>query len=271
MADSTILNLDLQTTGANAGTWGSKTNDNLEKIENAIKGYTSVAITGTSQALTVASGGTGDQQSRAVLNLTGTLGGATALTCEANPNWYVIKDSTTRAGNSLTFGPSGGTAVTLTSGCLHFIYTDGTTAYHIPENLPNMTLTGTLTVGSDVSLNGGTFVFNEAGADRDARFEGDTDTTLLQTDASTNRVGVGVAAPSAKLHVNQSSATGSQPVLELEQLDQDYAFTNFVGTSASDSSKSLSSSTASAGSKAGAIRVRINGTERWIRFYDSAV
>ena len=35
MADSTILNLDLQTTGANAGTWGSKTNDNLEKIENA--------------------------------------------------------------------------------------------------------------------------------------------------------------------------------------------------------------------------------------------
>jgi hypothetical protein len=73
MADSTILNLDLQTTGANAGTWGSKTNDNLEKIENAIKGYASVSITGTSQALTVASGGTGDQQSRAILNLTGTL------------------------------------------------------------------------------------------------------------------------------------------------------------------------------------------------------
>ena len=37
MADSTILNLDLQTTGANAGTWGSKTNDNLEKIENDLK------------------------------------------------------------------------------------------------------------------------------------------------------------------------------------------------------------------------------------------
>ena len=103
MADSTILNLDLQTTGANAGTWGSKTNDNLEKIENAIKGYASVAITGTSQALTVASGGTGDQQSRAVLNLTGTLAGSTALTCEANPNWYIIKDATTRAGHALTF------------------------------------------------------------------------------------------------------------------------------------------------------------------------
>ena len=131
--------------------------------------------------------------------------------------------------------------MTLTNTCLHFIYTDGTTAYHIPENLPNMSLSGTLNVAGDVSLDGGSFVFNQAGADRDAVFEGDTDTTLLQTDASTDRVGVGIAAPSAKLHVRQSSATGSQPVLELEQLDQDYAFTNFVGTSASDSSKSLSS------------------------------
>ena len=47
MADSTLLNLDLQATGANAGTWGSKTNDNLEKIENAIKGYTTVSVTGS--------------------------------------------------------------------------------------------------------------------------------------------------------------------------------------------------------------------------------
>ena len=74
-----------------------------------------------------------------------------------------------------------------------------------------------------------------------------------------------------KLHVKQSSATGAQPVIEIEQLDQDYAFINYVGTSAADGTKSLSSSSATAGSKAGAIRVRINGTERWIRFYDSAV
>ena len=271
MADSTILNLDLQTTGANAGTWGSKTNDNLEKIENAIKGYTSVAITGTSQALTVASGGTGDQQSRAVLNLTGTLGGATALTCEANPNWYVIKDSTTRAGNSLTFGPSGGTAVTLTSGCLHFIYTDGSVAYHIPENLPNLTLSGTLNVAGDVSLDGGAFVFNQAGADKDAIFEGDTDTTLLQTDASTDRVGVGIGSPTGKLHVRQASATGAEPVIKLEQLDQDYAFTDYVGTAAGDATKSISTSTASDSAKYGAVRVKINGTDKWIRIYDGPI
>lgn len=59
-----------------------------------------------------------------------------------------------------------------------------------------------LTATANVSFDGGTFVFNEAGADKDARFEGDTDANLLFTDASTDRVGVGTATPSVKLDVN---------------------------------------------------------------------
>jgi len=57
----------------------------------------------------------------------------------------------------------------------------------------------------------GTFVHNDAGADKDARFEGDTDQNLLFTDASTDRVGVGTSAPVAKFQVNGSFAT-SAPV-----------------------------------------------------------
>ena len=53
---------------------------------------------------------------------------------------------------------------------------------------------------------GGTFVHNEAGADKDARFEGDTDQNLLFTDASTDRVGVGTSTPVAKFQVNGSFA-----------------------------------------------------------------
>lgn len=49
-----------------------------------------------------------------------------------------------------------------------------------------------------VSFNGGAFVFNESGADRDARFEGDTNTALLFTDASTDRVGFNTSTPQAK-------------------------------------------------------------------------
>lgn len=48
---------------------------------------------------------------------------------------------------------------------------------------------------------GGGFVFNENAADVDTRIEGDTDANLFFTDASTDRVGIGIATPLAKLHV----------------------------------------------------------------------
>jgi hypothetical protein len=44
-------------------------------------------------------------------------------------------------------------------------------------------------------------VFNESGADKDFRAEGDTDANLLFLDASTDRMGVGTATPGAKLDV----------------------------------------------------------------------
>lgn len=57
-----------------------------------------------------------------------------------------------------------------------------------------------LTVNGDSSLDGAVVV-NETGADKDVRVEGDTDINLLRTDASTDRVGVGIAAPETKFHV----------------------------------------------------------------------
>jgi hypothetical protein len=47
-------------------------------------------------------------------------------------------------------------------------------------------------------------------------------------------------------------------------------FTNFTGTSGAASANSLSSSTASAAAKTGAIRVQINGVDAWIRVYATA-
>jgi hypothetical protein len=49
-------------------------------------------------------------------------------------------------------------------------------------------------------------VFNDAGADVDQRIEGDTDANLVFVDASTDRVGIGTATPTAKLQVNGSFA-----------------------------------------------------------------
>lgn len=47
----------------------------------------------------------------------------------------------------------------------------------------------------------GAAVFNEAGADKDFRIEGDTDANLFFVDASTDRIGIGTNTPSVKFDV----------------------------------------------------------------------
>jgi len=60
----------------------------------------------------------------------------------------------------------------------------------------------TITATGDISFNGGDFVFNESGASKDFRVEGDSDANLLLADGSADRVGIGLATPLAKLDVN---------------------------------------------------------------------
>ena len=56
--------------------------------------------------------------------------------------------------------------------------------------------------GDQITFSGtGAAVFNEAGNDADHRMEGDTDANLFFLDASTDRIGIGNAAPGSKLHV----------------------------------------------------------------------
>lgn len=73
------------------------------------------------------------------------------------------------------------------------------------------------------------------------------------------------------VQVDQASTSGAVPVLVLDQGDIDDTFVNYIGTSAADSTRSISSSTAEAAAKFGAFRVEINGTTKWVRVYDSAV
>jgi hypothetical protein len=58
-----------------------------------------------------------------------------------------------------------------------------------------------------VELNSTGVVINENGGNYDFRIEGDTDTNLFFTDASTDRVGIGTTSPSYKLHVADSGSS----------------------------------------------------------------
>lgn len=66
-------------------------------------------------------------------------------------------------------------------------------------------------------------VWNDAGADIDQRMEGDTDVNLFYLDASTNRIGIGTATPTAKLQVNGSFATGAPVVVTADYTVADTA------------------------------------------------
>lgn len=55
---------------------------------------------------------------------------------------------------------------------------------------------------------GGAVVFNENGADADFRIEGDTEINTFYLDASADAVGIGIATPSARLHVLGNSSSG---------------------------------------------------------------
>ena len=330
---SSTLNLELQASGENSGTWGTITNNNLQKIESAAKGYVSVAIASTNDTLTATDGSTTDEQSNAIIKLTGTLSGATTMSCEAVETWYIVDDATTHSGNNLTFKPSGGTGVNLVQGAKHILYSDGSTMFDVLNDAGNITANGTLTVAGNVSLDGGSFVFNESSADLDFRIEGNGDANLFFTDAGNDRVGIKTNSPSTELHVvggvkatgnidfdgggftfndsggsldfraetntlthaffidgsadkvgfgtssptsgfvtiDQASSSGAIAVLTLDQGDDDQEFIRFDGTSASDGSKSISSSTDTGGSKVGAIRINVNGTDRFIRIYDTAI
>ena len=115
---SSSLNLELQTTGENSGSWGTKTNNNLQKLESAIKGYVSVAVASTSDSLTASDGGTGDEQSNAIIKLTGTLSGNSTIQCEAVESWYIV-DRATSGSYTLGFKPAGGTAASLVASSKH--------------------------------------------------------------------------------------------------------------------------------------------------------
>jgi hypothetical protein len=198
---TSTLNLELQASGENSGTWGTITNNNLTKLESAVKGYVSVAIASTSDSLTATDGTTADETSNAIIKLTGTLTGNTTMQCEAVENWYIVDNAATMGTYTLGFKPASGTATNLVAGSKHLLYTDGSTMFDVLDDAGNITANGTLDVAGNVNFNGGTFIYNEAGADLDARFEGAGDANLLYLDAGNDRVGIKTNSPSTELHV----------------------------------------------------------------------
>ena len=112
----TPLGVELQATGENAGTWGTKTNTNLQVIEQISGGFTQQALTsGGTVALTSSDGGTGDVLAHRIIEFTGSLSGNAVVTIPLDvQNFYLLRNSssgaytvqfkyTSGSGSSVTF------------------------------------------------------------------------------------------------------------------------------------------------------------------------
>ena len=179
-------------------------------MESAVKGYVSVAIASTTDSLTATDGTTADEQSNAIIKLTGTLTGNTTMQCEAVENWYIVDNATTMGTYTLGFKPAGGTATNLVASSKHILYSDGSEMFDVLKDAGDIKANGTLTVSGNTSLDGGTLVYNTSEADLDARFAGSSEANLLYLDAGNDRIGIGTASPSTELHVvGAVKATGA--------------------------------------------------------------
>ena len=127
---STDLKIELMVTGENAGTWGDKTNDNLNVIQQAIAGYGEQSIAGSAQttALTIANSPTLSVARNIVIKLTGTITGNQIVTV---PNGiektWIVSNGTTGA-FTVEFKTVSGTGTTwsTTDKGIKILYSDGT-------------------------------------------------------------------------------------------------------------------------------------------------
>ena len=96
----TPLGIELQATGENAGTWGTKTNTNLQIIEQISGGFTQQSIAGGAQTttLSVSDGSTGAVLSHRMIEFTGTITGNQVVTIPLDvQTFYFLRNSTSGA------------------------------------------------------------------------------------------------------------------------------------------------------------------------------
>ena len=95
----TPLGIELQATGENAGTWGTKTNTNLQIIEQIAGGFTQQAVTsGGTVNLSVSDGSTGATLAHRMIEFTGSLSDNAVVTIPLDvQTFYILRNSTSGA------------------------------------------------------------------------------------------------------------------------------------------------------------------------------
>ena len=112
----TPLGVELQATGENAGTWGTKTNTNLQLVEQILGGFTQQSIAGGAQttALSVSDGSTGATLAHRMIEFTGTISGNQIVTIPLDVQTFYILRNSTSGSHTVQFKYASGSGSTFT-------------------------------------------------------------------------------------------------------------------------------------------------------------
>ena len=138
---STDLKLELMATGENSGTWGDKTNSNLNLLQQAIAGFESIAITSTNTTLAMTDATISDARN-AVLRFTGAItANCTIFVASGIEKTYIVDNATTGA-FTVALNQVGGSSVIFdaTNKAHKLVYLDGTNANDITNDLSTIRL-----------------------------------------------------------------------------------------------------------------------------------
>jgi hypothetical protein len=173
----TDLGIELMVTGENSGTWGDKTNTNLNIINQAAAGYQAISIAGGANTTTLgiqdgSSDLTGNTNAarNLIIELTGTITGNQVVTVpDSVEKSYIIKNNTTGA-FTVEFKTASGTGVTFatTDKGTRLAYANGTNVIDVNAaftTISQFTLPAADgTSGQAIVTNGsGTLSFAQAG------------------------------------------------------------------------------------------------------------
>ena len=147
------LRLEEMESGANSGTWGTKTNVNLELVGQAL-GYGTRAIANASTDNITIADGVSDADRSMYLKLTG---GGQACTITLLPNtsskMWVMENATSAA---LTFTQGSGANVVIAAGQTKMIFADGLGSGAVVHELGALTLNGDVTTAGTFNALGDT-------------------------------------------------------------------------------------------------------------------
>ena len=148
----TGLGVELQATGENAGTWGTKTNTNLQIIEQISGGFTQQAVSDSGDTdLSVTDGGTGATLAHRMIEFTGSLTSGRNVTIPIDvQTFYFLKNSTSGSQNvTFKYVSGSGDSVAVSPSATAVVFAsanDGVNPDIISLPSGDVTLTGTQTL-----------------------------------------------------------------------------------------------------------------------------